>query len=206
MQVSSERSALIERLLGWGAAACLVLAALAVAGGLTVGFVLVWGGQVMPSWAVSAVLLAISLALVGARTLMRKHRARRSDEHGPPARRAAGWTAAWVTGAASVALGSALGLAADQPATYTVLASSGPGTCQVAVRESSFLFAGAGDAYAVGPGGLGRPVGSWTADDGYQPIASGTYDLEWDDGSAVLSLHSDVGNPVWPASHFFDCP
>lgn len=205
MQVSTEKAAQIDRLLGWSAASGLVAAALALAGGL-IGFVLVWGAQVVPAWAVSTVLLVVAVALLSVRARMRERRGRRSGEQGPATRRPVIWTAAWVVGAATVALGSALGFLADRPATYTVLGAAGPGSCQVAVREWSFLFAGDGAVYAVGPGGLGMEVGSWTADDGYAPVASGTYDLDWDDETAVLSLHSTPGNPVWPATHVFACP
>ena len=198
-------SSAIERRLGRAAASSVLMAALALAAGFF-GLVLVWGALVVPGWAVSAVLLGISLALVGARALLRTRRARHAGAQEPASPRSARRTAAWAAGAAVVALVSGLGFVADRPATYTVLGAAAPGSCQVAVRESSFLFAGAGEVYAVGAGGLGRAVGSWTADDGYQPVASGTYELEWEDGSAVLSLHSSAGNPVWPASHTFACP
>ncbi|MGM1030663.1 MAG: hypothetical protein ACQEWM_12465 [Actinomycetota bacterium] len=205
MRLSTEKAVQIDRLLGWSAATALIAATAALAGGL-VGFVLVWGEQVVPGWLISTVLLAVVIAVAVALALLRRHRATGSAERGAAARRPAGRTAAWVVGATSVALGSGVGFVADLPATYTVLGAPAPGSCQVAVRESSFLFAGAGDVYAAGAGGVAMAVGSWTADDGYQPIASGTYDLEWEDGSAVLSLSSSAGNPVWPASHTFACP
>ena len=190
-----EEQSPLERRLGHAVRACLVGAGVAAVGG-GFGLLLLWGGVVMPGWAISASLLLVTAGLALVRALL-GHRARRGPRW--PRRR-------W--GLLAVATGVVSGILAlgDLGATYTVLPSSGPGTCRAVVREHSFLFAGSGDLYVVGPTGLGRPVSSWTADDGYEPVASGTYDFGWVDGEAHLSVSGRPGDPVWPSQHAFRCP
>lgn len=182
------------------ASLCLLLAALAVVGGMF-GFLLVWGEVVIPGWALGASLLVTSLVLAIVRAFVRHSRSAAPGEHRSTRRS----SRIWVGLAVVVGIFSAIGGVGDLGATYTVLRPPGPGFCQAAVREHSFLFSGGGELYAVGLGGFGRPVSSWTADDGYRPIASGTYQFTWGAEGALLTVHGDI-DPVWPALHYFDCP
>ena len=151
----------------------MVGAGVAAVGG-AFGLLLVWGGLVVPGWAISAGLLLMAAGLALVRALL-VHRARRDPgRSGRPARRLGRRWGLLAVGAGSVSAVLALG---DLGATYTVLPPAGSSDCRAVVREHSFLFAGSGDLYAVGPVGLGRPVSSWTADDGYEPVASGTYEF-----------------------------
>lgn len=178
----------------------LLLAAVAIVGGMF-GFLLVWGELVIPGWALSSSLLVLSLVLAIVRAFVRDYRNAASGEQRSTRRS----SRLWVGLAVLVGVCSAISWVGDLGATYTVLRPQGPGFCQAAVREHSFLFAGGGELYAVGLGGFGRPVSSWTADDGYQPIASGTYEFTWNAEGALLSVHGDI-DPVWPALHDFECP
>lgn len=178
---------------------CLSLAAVAMVGGM-LGVVLVWGDLVMPGWALSASLLVLSLVLAIVGVFVRHRRKTASGEQRSTRRGSRLWAGlAVLVGVCSVISG-----VGDLGATYTVLRPQGPGFCQAAVREHSFMFAGGGELYAAGFGGFGRSVSSWTADDGYQPIASDTYEFKWDNEGALLQLHGP--DPVWPALHDFDCP
>jgi hypothetical protein len=181
--------------------ACLLVATVVLIAG-SAGFVLVWAGVAVPGWSVSAALLAVAVVLAMVRALVVRRCVRSSGATGAPRRRAP-WR---ILATAVVVVLASAGLVADLSATYTVLTPAGPGACRLAAREHSFLFAGGGEVYAVGAAGLGRSVGSWTADDGGQPVASGRYELEWDGEEALLSLSSDPGNPVWPAVHTVSCP
>ncbi|MHA7224024.1 hypothetical protein ACX80S_17165 [Arthrobacter sp. RHLT1-20] len=178
---------------------CLFLAAVAMVGGM-LGVVLVWGDLVMPGWALSASLLVLSrvLAIVG---VFVRHRRKTASGEQRSTRRG---SRLWAGLAVLVSVCSVISGVGDLGATYTVLRPQGPGFCQAAVREHSFMFAGGGELYAAGFGGFGRSVSSWTADDGYQPIASDTYEFKWDNEGALLQLHG--ADPVWPALHDFDCP
>ncbi|MZD03743.1 hypothetical protein GTW43_01405 [Streptomyces sp. SID5785] len=161
--------------------------ALAAAASWT-GLVLLVRGHVIPGWAVSAVLLAA--ALVFRRGLTRATgRARR----GPWIRR----TQRLLILAA--VLGTVWGAADDvlSDARYHVIGPPGPGGCTAVVRETSFLVIGGGEVYAVGRSGWAVGAsGSWRVDDGYRPVASGTYTLRWggpgDDGTlAVTGTRTD---------------
>ena len=178
---------------------CLFLAAVAMVGGM-LGVALVWGVLVVPGWVLSASLLVLSLVLavvgIGAR-----HRRKASPDAQGSTRRG---SRLWVGLAVLVGVCSVISGVGDLGATYSVLRPQGPGFCQAAVREHSFLFAGGGDLYAAGFGGFGRSVSSWTSDDGYRPVASGTYEFKWDNDGALLQLYGS--DPVWPALHDFDCP
>lgn len=184
-----------------GAAAWCLLVAVAALVGWWFGVVWAWGRLVVPGWAFSAGLLGVSILLTIARARVRRRRIRAISGPRAAGLRSFGFTLVAVL----VGLANAFALWVDLPATYTLLRPAGPGFCQVAVRESSFLFAGRGDVYAVGFAGLGREVSSWTADDGGRPIASGSYELQWDDEGAVLSVSGD-GDPVWPHQHEVPCP
>ena len=191
----------IEKRLDQAVGLCLLVAAGAVVGALC-GYLLVWGGEVVPAWAVGAALLVVSLVLAAVRSIVRKQRKGATGEV-PPRRRSAWWSALAVLTALCAGF---LGLADFVfDAGYKVLQPSGPGFCQAAVREDSFLFGGGGELYAVGFGGIGRAVSSWTADDGYNPVASGSYDFTWTSEGALLRVHGGSFSPVWPAQHEFDC-
>lgn len=182
-----------ERRLAGAAGWCLLLSAVALAA-WWFGFVWVWGALVIPGWVLSVGLLGVSIALVIARSITRRQRGTKSKSAG------------WILMVVLLSLFNAFAFMVDLPATYTVLRPAGPGFCLVAVREYSFLFAGSGQVYAVGPAGLSWEVSSWTADDGGQPITAGSYELHWDDDGALLSVHGDGGNPVWPNHHRVPCP
>jgi hypothetical protein len=196
--VSGPRSAstgpsVTERRLEGAAGWCLLLAGVTLVA-WWFGFVWVWGALVVPGWSLSVGLLGVSIALMVARAT--------AGEQGAATPKSPGW----VLSAVLIGLFNAFALLVDFPASYTVLRPAGPGFCQMAVRESSFLFAGSGDVYAVGFAGLGREVSSWTADDGGQPIAAGSYELHWDETGGVLSVYGDGGSPVWPNQHEVPCP
>jgi len=72
-------------------------------------------------------------------------------------------------------------------------------------RESSFLFAGSGEAATVGRLGVVLWQSSWTADDGVTPLAYDDYRLTWNGDEATLELVSESGNPVWPGTHWLTC-
>ncbi|MFF7858734.1 hypothetical protein [Streptomyces sp. NPDC007904] len=82
-------------------------------------------------------------------------------------------------------------------AEYHVLRPAGPEGCTVVVRETSFLAIGNGEAYAVGHTGLALgESGSWTVDDGYRPVAAGTYALGWGRDGGFLRISGTSTDPV----------
>lgn len=158
-------------------------------------------GRVIPSWAVSGALLLLALVLMGVAAV--RHRPEDVRKTG---RRVA--LPPFLRGLAVVVavLGSAFGALGDLGAEYHVLHPTGPHGCRAVVRETSFLLAGSGDVYAVGRTGIAwRPVGSWWADDGYRPIAEGTYELRWGPESGSLTLSGRTTDPVMNAVHGVDC-
>ncbi|SCL64287.1 hypothetical protein GA0070606_3942 [Micromonospora citrea] len=174
-----------------------MLAAVVVAAGWS-GLLLVVGGRVVPGWALGGVLLVASW------TLALFRRRVRASASGPAARaHRSRWALTLLT--VLTAAGSALGGLNDLSTTYHVLTPDGPGGCRAVARETAFLFAGSGAVYEVGRVGIGRRVGSWTADDGYRPIAAGTYELTWGADSGVLNVSGRSGDPVWPALHKIGC-
>lgn len=192
---------IVETRLDVAARVCLLLAGAAAAGGIF-GYLLVWGRMAMPGWVVSTVFLFAALAIAVSRASTR----RRLDQASGEAlrRRPSGWWAAFT--AICVVCTGLLGfgdLAFE--ARYTVLEPSGPGSCGAVVREESFLFAGGGELYSVGFGGIARSVSSWTADDGYRPIDSGNYEFTWTKDGALLNVLGNGHDPVWPGLHGFDC-
>ena len=197
----SKPRSIVEKRLDVAARVCLLLSGVAAAGGMF-GYFLVWGPMVAPGWVVSTAFLFASLviAVIRASTRRRLGRASGEAQHRHPS----GWWVALTViavvctgllGFGDVALG----------ARYTVLQPSGPSFCEAVVRETSFLMSGGGELYAVGFGGIARPVSSWTADDGYRPIDSGTYEFTWTTGGALLKVHGNGHDPVWPGLHGFDC-
>lgn len=130
--------------LDWIVRLCVLGAGLAVVGGM-LGGMLVQAGHVVPGWAVGGILLVAAAIVATIRALRR----RRAPGH---ARRASGRWRPWrVAATAVITLAAAAGLVNDLSATYTVLTPAGPGGCQLAVREHSFLFAGGGEVYSWVP-------------------------------------------------------
>ncbi|MFJ8825598.1 hypothetical protein ACIREE_28005 [Streptomyces sp. NPDC102467] len=82
-------------------------------------------------------------------------------------------------------------------AEYHVLRPTGPGGCTVVVRETSFFVIGNGEAYAVGRTGVAVGTsGSWAVDDGYRPVAAGTYELSWERDGGFLRVSGTETDPV----------
>ncbi|MFF0445699.1 hypothetical protein ACFYT4_04615 [Streptomyces sp. NPDC004609] len=166
------------------------------------GVLLVVAGHVIPGWTVSATLLVVTLILMGVLAVRRRSAAGPAPSC-PRAR------PAFVRGllAAAAGLGSVVGGLNDLGAQYHVLRPTGPGGCTAVVREESFLLAGSGAVYAVGPTGIAwRESGSWRADDGYRPVASGSYELSWSRTGGVLVVSGTMVDPVYPGLHSVDCP
>lgn len=178
--------------------ACLLLAAVVS----WTDLLIVIAGHVLPAWGLSLALLVVTPVLVRVRARRRRRELpvlELAPRRGLPRSVPVLLTFAGVTG-------TALGAFLDLPATYHVLDPRGPDGCKAVVREASFLLGGNGDVYAVGRTGIALwPSGSWMADDGYQPIASGTYELTWGVGGGVLMVHGRQGDPVMPALHDVDC-
>ncbi|WP_043669620.1 hypothetical protein [Streptomyces xylophagus] len=156
---------------------------------------LVWG-HVVPGWGVSGVLLVLALVLW--RTCLRA--ARRAE-----VARLLGTRASWWVGLVSRVLivvavfGVVWGAAGDliNEAEYHVLRPTGPGGCTAVVRETSFLMIGNGEAYAVGRTGLAwGEAGSWVVDDGYRPVAGGTYKVDWERDGGLLLISGTSTDPV----------
>ncbi|PNH85260.1 hypothetical protein CXZ05_07020 [Arthrobacter sp. AFG20] len=182
-------------LLRRAATCCLLLAAVTAVANLG-GLVLVTPGGVLPGWAVSGMLLVASLALL----LI----SRRAAGGGSRPRRNAFTALLHRLVVFGVGLSSLTGALGDLSATYHVLEPAGPNGCRAVVREYSFLFAGSGAVYAVGPIGIGTRASTWTTDDGYEPVADGSYQLRWEAGSGTLRLMGGI-DPVWPRAHEVTC-
>ncbi|MFJ2890857.1 hypothetical protein ACIO53_32890 [Streptomyces sp. NPDC087305] len=156
---------------------------------------LVVGGRVVPGWGVSAVLFALALVLW--RSFVR---AGRRGEAVLLSVVRPGWlrptTVLLIVAAVSgIAWGALDDLISD--ARYYVLRPTGPGGCTAVVRETSFLVIGDGEAYAVGRTGLGLgEAGSWVVDDGYRPVAAGTYELDWERDGGLLVISGSGTDPV----------
>ncbi|WP_328831373.1 hypothetical protein OHT77_29085 [Streptomyces sp. NBC_00252] len=171
-------------------------------GSLALGAVASWsdlllvvGGRVVPGWGVSAVLFALALLLW--RSFVRA--GRRSEAVLLSVVRP-GWlrpaTVLLIVAAVSgIAWGALDDLISD--ARYYVLRPTGPGGCTAVVRETSFLVIGDGEAYAVGRTGLALgEAGSWVVDDGYRPVAAGTYELDWEQDGGLLVISGSGTDPV----------
>ncbi|MET9914685.1 hypothetical protein ABZZ74_49815 [Streptomyces sp. NPDC006476] len=162
------------------------------------GLLLVVRGRVIPGWEVSGALLV--LALVVHWSLIRAARVR---ETARPRKRATPRRLAEGLLIATAVLGTAWGAGDDliSDAQYHVLSPTGPGGCRVVVRETSFLVIGSGEAYAVGHTGLALgESGSWRADDGYHPVAAGTYELHWGRDAGVLHVSGTNTAPVFSSA------
>ncbi|MFD4877549.1 hypothetical protein ACFWOB_29870 [Streptomyces sp. NPDC058420] len=156
---------------------------------------LVVGGRVVPGWGVSAVLFVLALVLY--RIFVRA--GRRGDAVLLSVVRP-GWLR-WTTvllivaAVSGIAWGAFDDLISD--ARYYVLRPTGSGGCTAVVRETSFLVIGNGEAYAVGRTGLALgEAGSWVVDDGYRPVAAGTYKLDWERDGGLLVISGSGTDPV----------
>jgi hypothetical protein len=180
-----------------GRAGLIVVAAMAVAAH-GCGLLLIAGAHVVPGWALGAALLVAALIAGPTRS-----------SSGPAGTAATTGSPRWMRALTSLTVvGCLVGGAADVSASYHLLKPAGPGGCRAVVRETAFLFAGSGavyTGYVAGPIGAAWRGSSWTADDGYRPIADGTYELRWGLGGGILVVSGTDGNPVWPALHDVDC-
>lgn len=183
----------------WAAVGCAVLVG---AVGWTEALVVV-GGQVIAAWMAGGALLLACLALVMVASALSSRPSVADGKAGGPS-----GPRPWMllAPALTAVLGVAWGVVGDLGVEYHVLEPTGPGGCRAVVREASFLLAGRGEVYAVGPSGVGwKPTGSWTADDGIRPVADGSYELNWGLKEGVLLVHGSNGDPVWPALHRVSC-
>lgn len=167
------------------------------------GLVLVVSGQVVRGWAVSIVLLIASVVLV----IIRAAKRRRSGPGTGTQGRSGPGTWALRLMVLVAGAGGLLGALGDLgfDATYQVLEPQGPGGCRAAVRETSFLMSGGGEVFAVSAVGIGWRVSEWTADDGYRPIAAGSYTFQWGADSGILAIGGSAPDPVWPGIHEVSC-
>jgi hypothetical protein len=176
-------------------AACLVLAAAAALAHLA-ALLLLFGETVLTLWTVSGVLLMASVTL-----RLVSIRAARGSAMPTPAVHVRLLRNIVTLGVFLVCLGGAF---SDMGSSYRVLDPPAANGCRAVVREHSFLFAGSGAVYAVRFGGIGSRTSSWTTDDGYEPVARGSYTLSWDGSDGVLNLFGGI-DPVWPDVHAIPC-
>ena len=64
---------------------------------------------------------------------------------------------------------------------------------------------GSGRVGAAGRVGPVRLQSDYTADDGGRPASLGEYAVGWSGPDAVVRLHGNPGQPVWPALHEVTC-
>lgn len=179
------------------ATGCLLLA---VAAGWS-SMLIVVVGRVIPGWVLSAALIFVSLVLV--RVVAVRHRS--TVDRTASRRRTLPW---FIRGSlvAAAGLGTAFGVLGDYGSEYHILRPTGPDGCTAVVRETSVLFGGRGEVYAVGPTGIAwRPSGDWVADDGYRPIAEGTYQLHWSPDGGALTVSGNGHDPVMDGLQGVDC-
>jgi hypothetical protein len=179
------------------ATGCLLLA---VAAGWS-GMLIVVVGRVVPGWALSAALIFVSLVLL--RVVAVRHRS--TVDRTTSRRRTLPWL---IRGSlvAAAGLGTAFGVLGDYGSEYHILRPTGPDGCTAVVREMSVLFGGRGEVYAVGPTGIAwRPSGDWVADDGYRPIAEGTYQLHWGPDGGALTVSGNGHDPVMDGLQTVEC-
>lgn len=165
------------------------------------GLVVVIAGQVVRGWVVSVSLLLASLLLVITKAVRRRRAGSGTSQQPRNGLRP------WGLGLMAITTGlcSAFGALDDLGATYHVLEPRGPGGCQAVVRETSFLMSGRGEVYAVTVVGLGWRASQWTTDDGYRPVAVGSYDLKWGGDGGVFTVSGSNVDPVLPSLHEVSC-
>ncbi|MBT2585004.1 hypothetical protein [Arthrobacter sp. ISL-95] len=176
-------------------AVCLAIASVAAMAQLG-SLLWVVGETVLTFWALSGILLATSVTL----RLVSSRAARGAGV--PPFPLHVRLMRSTV--AAVVCVLFLVGAFSDMGASYRVLDPPAANGCRAVVREVSFLFAGRGDVYAMRFGGIGLHKSSWTTDDGYEPVAHGSYTLDWDGNEGVLDLIGGI-DPVWPTVHAISC-
>ncbi len=138
------------------------------------GLLLVVGGSAVPGWVVAGACLSGAL-------LVLLHRSRR------PRGRVPRWAVATVLVAGTLGGGVAALADLGYGAAYLSLDPASAGGCRVVVRETSFLRAGGGSIFVVdGSTGIARRALTYTADEGYRPVAAGAVTLTWRDGVGTL--------------------
>lgn len=158
-------------------------------------------GRVVPSWVLSATLIFVSLVLMRAVAVRHRSTVDRTTSRRLTLPR-------FIRGllVAAAGLGSAFGVLGDFSSEYHILRPTSPDRCTAVVREASVLFGGWGEVYAVGPTGIAwRPSGDWVADDGYRPIAEGTYQLHWSPDGGTLAVSGNGHDPVMDGLQSVDC-
>jgi hypothetical protein len=193
---------LVELRLGRAADFCVLLAFVVLISGWC-GLVLVVSGQVVRGWAVCIILLVASLVLVIIRAARRRQSGPGTTKQGRSILGA--WALRLMVLVAGT--GGLLGALGDLgfDATYQVLEPQGPDGCRAVVRETSFLMSGGGEVFAVSGVGIGWRMSDWTADDGYRPIAAGSYTFQWGADSGILAIGGSATDPVWPGIHEVSC-
>ncbi|MGW9438072.1 hypothetical protein [Streptomyces sp. NPDC055607] len=158
-------------------------------------------GLVLPGWEVAAIMASTTLVL--ARLVLGR---RRAEGDQASARRT---IPAWCVYAVIIAAttpGIAIGALGDLNSEYHVLRPVGPRGCTVVAQKTSFFFYGDGELYVTDAVGFAwRPQGSWQTDDGYRPIAAGTYGLRWNRGGGTLVVHGTEAKPVTDGRHDVGC-
>ncbi len=193
---------LVASRLGRAVVVCVLLAFVVVMACWS-GLILVVSGQVVRGWALGIVLVVVALVLVVIRDAIVRRSGLGKVKQG---RRGPGtWAMCLVlfTAGAGGLLGALGDLGFD--ATYEVLKPQGVDGCRAVVRETSFLMSGSGEVYAVTAVGIGWRVSDWTADDGYRPIAAGSYTFWWRGEAGSLVIRGSATDPVWPAIHEVSC-
>ncbi|MEU9172192.1 hypothetical protein AB0D34_31125 [Streptomyces sp. NPDC048420] len=180
---------------------------------------LVVGGRVVPGWMLGAGLMVGALVLMGVRGVRGRRRSVVGDRvvgdrvvgdrvgPGYPFRPSTLRRLGYGLSSVLAVLGVGFGALGDLGAEYLFLRPGGPEGCRAVVRETAFLMAGSGEVYAVGgsTGVAWGPSGSWFADDGYRPVAEGSYELRWGRSDGSLLVGGTSGNPVYPSLHTVDC-
>ena len=88
-----------------------------------------------------------------------------------------------------------------------VLEPPSAGGCRVVVQEHSLLMSGSGTVFVLPAHDLvARRVSRYSTDDGYRPVASGSYSLTWTGEQGLLEVSGSGSDPVWPGLHEIDCP
>ncbi len=178
--------------------------------GLALGWVLLsWGGvlvvvgsTVVPTWAAApALLLAGTAVRLGLR-------ASRVPTPSPEGRWR--WSLPTVTACAWVLVPLTAVANGFGGPTYVVVEPAGSGGCRAVVAESSFFLTGSGTVHVAGRWGPFAPeVGSYSTDDGFQPVSTGSYSVTWDSGSGgLLKVDGTLpgGDPAGGSGLFaFDC-
>ncbi|MGO4601625.1 hypothetical protein [Terrabacter sp. 2YAF2] len=102
---------------------------------------------------------------------------------------------------------TAFSWAFDTGSTSVVVNPSSAGGCRVVVQERSFLLSGSGAVFVLPAHGVvARRVSRYSTDDGYRPVAAGSFTLTWAGERGHLEVSGSGVDPVWPRSHDVACP